>query len=660
MANIEETAEGYILSEDERDMISKFKRARSFKKDLMDEMEEDFEFTAGEQWDDNDVEELKKVGVKALTINKIQPNIFLLSGIQRQNRTDFRAYPEGQEDSLKADIATRLLKNAMKRSNGEYKLSEVFEDGIIGGEGDIQFTIDYTHDLINGELRLKKVSPFKVYVDPDSIEYDHSDAEYVFKLTQDLSCDQVVKLFPDKEKKIKGLEVTKISVDNLPGPNPQSDGDYRENPSYNNTPEEFDQITETTYDLLEMEYKKYVTKYLVIDLSLGTYKMIDSKQEAEEYAADVEMYHGEPKVKVVKRSIPETWVKVMIGNTIIEEHISTLYPRWKAFSIIPFYAHRMTTDIKDKSAMLQGIVRSMKCLQLEVNKRRTQALRHLNTSTNSGWKIHKSAKVDEGKLHKYGSSPAFVLKWEGNVEPQQIFPQPMNQGLEYMSKQSSEDMKAVSGINADLLAMEDKSASGRAIYLRQQQGIVMVQRILDNFQHTKRLLGRLILSQLGELYSVETASRVLGEAFIKDNFSVPVHEIAGQVQQKVAQNPNYQPTQEEARAVMQVQEWQAQGQQGPVLDQQGQLVMGVDQDAAGAVINQILLDDEIAKYDVSVGESQSTETVKLANYTMLMDLMEKGIPIPPEILIEESLLSPDSKNQIREAIENARQAQGVQ
>ena len=94
------------LSDDERDMISKFRYARDHKKPLIDEMEEDFEFAVGKQWEEADVEALRKVGVKALTINKIQPNIFLLSGIQRQNRTDFRAYPEGQEDSIKAEVAT--------------------------------------------------------------------------------------------------------------------------------------------------------------------------------------------------------------------------------------------------------------------------------------------------------------------------------------------------------------------------------------------------------------------------------------------------------------------------------------------------------------------------------------------------------------------------
>lgn len=646
-----------IPNDDEKDMLTKFKYAYDHKKDLINEMSDDFNITAGKQWEDEDVEKLRGVGVKALTINKIQPYIFLLSGMQRQNRTDFRAFPEGEEDSIKAEISTRLLKNAVKRCNGDYKLSEVFEDGIICGEGDLQFTVDYTYDLINGDLRFKKISPFQVFVDPDSTEYDLSDAEYIFKLSTDLTFDQIAKLYPDKEKVIKSLDETKINIDNLPEQNPSQDGSYHDSPKHLSS-EGFQWIDEKRYDLLEMEYRKYITKHIVIDIGIGSYKMVDSKEEAERYVNDVNSLSPEqPVAKVIKRSIPEIWVRCMVGTKVIEDYRSPLYPRWKGFSIIPFFAHRYTTPIESKEYMVQGIVRSMKDSQHEINKRRTQELRHLNSTANSGWVGEEGVFLDKEKWAKYGSSPGILLEHKkGMAAPQRIAPAPLSQGHEYLVNQSEQDLKTISGINADLLAMEDKTASGRAIYLRQQQGVVMVQRVLDNFQHTKRLMGKLIVSQLGELYSVETAARVLGDVFIRKNFSVPIHEIAGNVMQKRQQDKQYRPSQKEAQIVLQVEEWTKQGRPVPVMDERGQMVMEIDNDAAGAVINQVLSDEELTKYDVSVGEAQSTETIRMANYSMLMELIEKGIPIPPDILIDESMLSPESKNQIKATIEAQRQA----
>ena len=116
-------------------VLDDFRRARGRKRAWAVEAEEDYEFAVGIQWAKEDLRKLKNKGVRGLTINKVQPNLFMISGIQRQNRSDFKAFPEGEEDSLKAEIATLLMKNTLKTSMGEYKLSEIFEDGIICGEG---------------------------------------------------------------------------------------------------------------------------------------------------------------------------------------------------------------------------------------------------------------------------------------------------------------------------------------------------------------------------------------------------------------------------------------------------------------------------------------------------------------------------------------------
>ena len=75
-------------------------------KSLFKHIKEDFRFAQGKQWDDDDVIALRKRGIMALTINKIRPIIKLITGIERQSKSDFLAFPEGGEDTLTADIAT--------------------------------------------------------------------------------------------------------------------------------------------------------------------------------------------------------------------------------------------------------------------------------------------------------------------------------------------------------------------------------------------------------------------------------------------------------------------------------------------------------------------------------------------------------------------------
>ena len=77
------------------------------------------------------------------------------------------------------------------------------------------------------------------------------------------------------------------------------------------------------------------------------------------------------------------------------------------------------------------------------------------------------------------------------------------------------------------------------------------------------------------------------------------------------------------------------------------------------LFNVVLNDIDMAKYDVAVGEGVYAETSKAGNYMELMGMIEKGIPIPPDILVEESSMNASSKDKIKKAIE-ARQAQAAQ
>ncbi|HNF58520.1 MAG TPA: hypothetical protein PLN89_02980, partial [Elusimicrobiota bacterium] len=147
-------------------ILKDFQWSYDYRKAWLEAAKEDFEFTLGKQWRDEDVSDLNHKGVKALTINKIRPAIWLLTGLESQNRTDWAAFPEGAEDSIHAEISTRLLKNVAKNSGVNYKLSQSFEEALTCGEGWIEPYIDYTYDLLNGDMKFKKLDYNQVYPDP--------------------------------------------------------------------------------------------------------------------------------------------------------------------------------------------------------------------------------------------------------------------------------------------------------------------------------------------------------------------------------------------------------------------------------------------------------------------------------------------------------------
>ena len=621
---------------DVKKVLKDFQTAYEAKKKWLKSAEEDYEFALGKQWDNADVDDLNERGIRALTINKIRPNIFLLNGLESQNRSDYRAFPEGGEDTIVAEICTQLLKNTMKITNADYRISEMFEHGLMCGESYLEPYLDYTYDMVNGKLCFKRADYTKIFPDPAFDNYDLTDAEFVCKLTTDLSKDKLVQLFPDRESLIDGLGVTNIDLQGFSNIRTLTGEDVQRH-GYNADDDESqgDAPTEKTYDLLEYYYKKYVRKIYIAKKGVGI-KAVDTDEQADQAIAvdqQTDTSGGRYPMKKISRLEPEIWCFSVVGNTEMDNARAWSYPKWKSFPLIPYYVYRTKARIRDTEYQVQGLVRMLKDPQRELNKRRTQELVILNTSANSGWIAEDKTLVDEENWKEYASSSGFIGKWKkvdpSSQPPQRIMPTPLSQGHAQLAAENSEDMKAISGINTDLLAMSDKTSSGVAINIRQRQGLVMVQKIFDNLSQSKKILGRFIVAMFSEVYDVETVMKVLGNAFIKANFAVP------QMKQQI----NVQSGQPE---------------QVPITDQNGQMVMQIDQGTLMQTLNNVLNNSQLGMYDVAIGESANNETVKYANYLTIMDMAKSGIPIPPEVLVGESLLNSANKDKIIKAIETQR------
>ncbi len=587
---------------------------------IFKEIKKDTEYALGKQWNPDDVHKLYARGVKALTINKIKPMIKLITGIERQGRSEYKAFPEGTEDELMSEVATRLLKNVSKQSRLKHKLSEQFKDSSIGGVCYIEPYIDYTHDLINGEMKFRKIEAKRVLFDPNSEEYDLSDARSIIKLTLGLSKDDVLMLFPDKNKIIDSIGSAKITVDS----------DNTETIQLKDYPETIkmkeDNISGTDnqgYDLIEYYYKCPYAIYYVISRSQGVLFETENNDEALQFIAQQQL----PDVSIVTKRTNEIRLKQVIGKTEMTDDRAWTYPNWKTYSIIPCFFERNNVDIVDSELIIQGLVRGLRDLQEEYNKRRTQELHHLNSSVNSGMFIPKDAldSTNKKNLQEFGSTPGVRIYYDpaktGGASPEswRVNPTPLSQGHAQLAVENAQDIKEASGVNPDLLANDSQSQSGRAILLKQRQGLVMVQEALDNYSQTKEIIGRFILSQLGEVYTIESALHVLGDGFVKDNFRKPMFDALGD----------------------------------PQLDYDGSLKTEVDIDMAKLVINKILTDSAIGKFDVAIGEGTFNETIQISNHMTLMDMASKGIPIPPSVLVEESMLSQSQKEKIIEAIEKS-------
>lgn len=650
--------------------LEDFRRAYRAKRKLIERQKDDFLFRLGKQWPEDKWQSLKDRGVEPVTDNRIQSLVFLLTGLERQNRTDFKALPTGEEDTIKAEIATGLFKHAIEQSDYGYKASESFEDGTTCGESHLELYLDNTFNLLNAKPNWKKLNSNQVFPEPGFKEYDFSDARYVYKLTTDLSEDDLISLFPEKKRSIERAASGKLDLEFLNGEERHNQGkDYpKQGDAQSGEPEE------KSFDLLERYYKKWVTNYFIGDRKTGEIKPSESKEKADEFlqayltsiqteqaqfqkqamtyqmatmAGQVDPTTTPPPVQppqqdpnrffAFARQVPEIWYFAHtpgISSPLADE-VAWFYPNWKAWPIIPVYSYFSTAPITGDDAhyLVQGVVNPVKGVQRQHNSAETLKLLHLNGAANSGWLAEEDSWVDPSKVEAFGSMPNVNLEYrKGRQKPEKIFPTPLSQAHTQIAQESAEAIKLIPGINTDLLALQEGgSDSGRAIALRQRQGLSMVQKPFDNLRRSKQLCGRLLLSQLGECYDTETAKKVLGEAFLIKNFPPPMLlDETGAVDPATGQ-------------IKQV----------PMPSKKTGQPMKYDEEMAELAIAEVLSGD-LGQYDVVVGETVASETMRLANSAELQELAQTmpGL-IPPQLLIEESQLPQSTKNKVLKAVEQA-------
>ena len=647
-----------------------FRAAYQAKDKLIKREKDDFLFALGEQWSKEDMATLEKAKIKPATDNQIAPNLYLLTGLERQNRTDFKAFPEGEEDGLRAEIASYLFKKSIDVSDYANKSSEQFKDGITCGECHLELYLDNTDNLINGKPMWKKLDGCQVFPDPSSREYDFSDARYIYKVTRDISKDDLVSLYPEKDEEIEGIANGKLGFEIGGGEKHIQKRDYgTRGSSSDGYGDEKDCV-----DLVERYYKKFVPHVFIGDLKTGEIVQAESAEKADAFIAN---YQGsieqarmayeqasilasmppmidpvtgqvqlpppvpQPPIaedpnryKKITKSIPEIWVFAYVPgmNEPLANERAWFYPKWKSYPIVPFYARFSTAPLSgdDRHLLVQGLVHGVKNAQERHNKATTLMLRHLNSSANSGWLAEQDAWVNPDEVRNFGSLPGINLEYKPGKKPERITPTPLSNAHAQISEQAVNGIKQSLGINADLLAVQQGgSDSGRAIALRQKQGLLMVQELFDNLTRSRKVAGRFVLSQLGKMFDTETAKKVLGDAFLKKNF--PPLMLANEQT----------------------------GQPEPMTDPTGQ-PMAYDKEMAELVIAEVLSGD-LGEYDVSVGEAVSSETLRMANAIELKELAQ-AFPgaISPELIIEESQLPQSTKTKIVEAIKNARMAQAGQ
>ena len=221
------------------------------------------------------------------------------------------------------------------------------------------------------------------------------------------------------------------------------------------------------------------------------------------------------------------------------------------------------------------MVEGLKDPQREINKRSSQMLHILNHTANTGWMVNEKEQNTIDLLSEEGSKPGVIVTWT-NKEPTKIEPNKFPEGLFILKQDDEASMKKISGLNPDIMGLGDKRTdSGIAILRRQRQGATISEPVYDNFRLSQRIFGETLIDMIkhSKVYSPAEVAHIMQE----EKQEIDIEQLYKQMKS-----------------------W------------------------------------AVGHYGFKVEQKPNMPTIRMANLEVLMNLANAGLPIPVDVIIENS------------------------
>ena len=153
-----------------------------------------FDFVAGAQWAEDDLQILRDQGRPAVTFNRIGPFVDGVSGLEIGNRQTTWFYPRQMGSAQKDELLTDACQWARDECNAEDEESDAVRDNIICGHGCVQTRMDYDDDP-DGMPKIERVDPLEVYPDAACRKPNFEGARMIMRV-KDLPVPRAEEMFP--------------------------------------------------------------------------------------------------------------------------------------------------------------------------------------------------------------------------------------------------------------------------------------------------------------------------------------------------------------------------------------------------------------------------------------------------------------------------------
>lgn len=466
------------------------------------QMAKDEDYFDGLQWEPEDAQALMDRGQAPLVFNKTKPTVEWVLGTEKRTRIDYKVLPREPSDEQGAEIKTKVLKYVSDTNRVPFHRSAAFQEAVVAGLG-------WLEDGVNRDPRAQLLfsgheSWRNIYRDSRGQDMTQEDWRFMFRQrTTDL--DIALAMFPQARSQLDSdaQDDSRLGAD---AQDPWYLGERLTNG-----------IESGNASRLRFgERSAFVSTASADTGRRDIVRLIECWYRVPE---PVDFFANGPFAGKPFMPADANHMAAVQGGARTFQHITLRMrcmlatesaPLWDGpspyrhdrFPFTPIWCYRRKRDGEP-----YGIVRGIRDIQDDLNKRRSKALFVLSTNRVIA---DSNAVEDLEELRREAARPDGVIVKRQGTSVELVKPTTEIQGNFELMQQDESMMQDISGVQSELLGRQTNATSGKAILARQEQGSMVTAGIFDNLRLGIQMQGEKQLALTEQFFSEEKVLRLVG------------------------------------------------------------------------------------------------------------------------------------------------------
>lgn len=475
----------------QRRLVSYYRQELSRQERNRAEMAVDEDYYDSIQWTQEEMEELIERGQAPTVYNVIAQTVNWVIGSEKRGRSDFKVLPRRKDGGKAAERKTALLKYLSDVNLLPFERSQAFEESAKAGLGWLESQIQDEND---GEPIYSGSESWRNMIfDSTYRRLDMEDCRYIFR-TKWVDLDVAIAIFPNRKAQLE-----RAATDNYEtwGTDDMDGDDAMDSREYEN------EVSGTIQDAMAYARKRVrlIEAWFRVPERVQRLRGARSDFRGEIFDPDDERHLVEVQTgRAVLAVAPMMRMYCAIMTTKDMLCFNPSPYRHNRFPFTPIWAYRRSRD-----GMPYGMIRALRGMQDDVNKRLSKALYILSTNKT----IMDEGSVDDIEEYRREAArpDAVIIKKPGKQIELNVDRDLAPAHLELASR-SIQMIQQVGGVTDELLGRTTNAVSGIAVQKRQEQGSIATNKLFDNLRIAFQQHGEKELSLIEQYMTDEKQFRI--------------------------------------------------------------------------------------------------------------------------------------------------------